>query len=163
MSADGPILGKYYVSRVDGAEDDPASKHCGGCDTFVLDLDHDPYARHALHAYAAACEGTHPTLAADILRRYPLWWHVYGAIAPAGHWLMMTLGESTKHPDDMPAHHRMPDPLSDGDVVDLAHLASFDYEPDDDDTESLTPESHRHHEDDCTCDLDAELYESELP
>lgn len=68
MSADGPMLRKYHVERVDGAEADPASKHYGGCRLFVLDIDHDPAARVALSAYAVSIEATHPVLAADCRR-----------------------------------------------------------------------------------------------
>lgn len=67
MAADGPIYHKYDVSRRDGAESCEGSKHYGGCRLFVLDLDHDPYARFAAFAYASACEGTHPTLAAELM------------------------------------------------------------------------------------------------
>lgn len=63
MSADGPLYHKYDVFRTDNAETDPESKHYGGCRLFVLDADHDPYARPALIAYADACRATHPQLA----------------------------------------------------------------------------------------------------
>ena len=66
MGADGPLYNKFYVRRTDLSERDENSKHYGGCDYFVLDLDHDPYAPAALLAYANACEGTHPTLAAEL-------------------------------------------------------------------------------------------------
>jgi len=36
------------------------------CRHFVLDLDHDPHALPALHAYALAAAGEHPELAEDI-------------------------------------------------------------------------------------------------
>lgn len=66
MSADGPLHRKYDVWRVDNAEDNPESKHFGGCRLFVLDLDHDPAAIPAIRAYADAVRDTHPTLAADL-------------------------------------------------------------------------------------------------
>jgi hypothetical protein len=70
---DGPILSepsKFYVLRNDGSSE-PGQKH-DGCDYFVLDLTHDPYARPAARAYADACEKTHPQLAADMRRKYVL-------------------------------------------------------------------------------------------
>ncbi len=66
MAADGPIYMKYDVARTDRAEEDPASKHFGGCRYFVLDVDHDPYAAAGLLGYAAACRETHPQLAQAI-------------------------------------------------------------------------------------------------
>lgn len=66
MSADGPIFPKYHVSRADAAEFDINSKHYGGCRYFVLDIDHDPYARPAIAAYAAHCVDTHPQLAQSL-------------------------------------------------------------------------------------------------
>lgn len=59
---------KFDVRRVDGS-DQPGGKH-HGCTYFVLDLDHDPCARPALAAYAAACESTHPALAADLRTKW---------------------------------------------------------------------------------------------
>lgn len=55
---------KYHVDRLDG-NDSPGDKH-HGCDYFVLDLHHDPFAWSAVLAYAAACERTHPVLASDL-------------------------------------------------------------------------------------------------
>lgn len=68
MSADSPIYHKFNVSRTDGT-DQPGGKH-DGCAYFVLDLTHDPAAKHAVLAYADAVEATHPVLAADIRARY---------------------------------------------------------------------------------------------
>lgn len=68
MSTDGPIFDKFHVIRTDST-DGPGGKH-DGCEYFVLDLTHDPYAEPAIMAYADACEITHPTLAADIRDRY---------------------------------------------------------------------------------------------
>ena len=71
------LFRKFVVGRVDGS-DKPGGKH-HGCTYFVLDVDHDPCARPALAAYAAACEGTHPTLAADLRTK----WGVVPAPQPA--------------------------------------------------------------------------------
>jgi hypothetical protein len=62
------LFRKFDVRRVDGS-DKPGGKH-HGCTYFVLDVDHDPCARPALAAYAAACEATHPALAADLLTKW---------------------------------------------------------------------------------------------
>lgn len=62
------LFRKFEVRRVDGT-DKPGGKH-HGCTYFVLDVDHDPCARPALAAYAAACEATHPALAADLLTKW---------------------------------------------------------------------------------------------
>jgi hypothetical protein len=58
---------KFYVSRTDGT-DAPGEKH-DGCDYFVLDLDHDPYAWPAIRAYMEACADKYPLLAADLKRK----------------------------------------------------------------------------------------------
>ena len=71
------LFHKFVVGRVDGS-DKPGGKHYG-CTYFVLDVDHDPCARPALAAYAAACESTHPTLAADLRTK----WGVVPAPQPA--------------------------------------------------------------------------------
>lgn len=55
------LYNKFNVTRTDG----PGGKH-DGCRYFVLDLNHDPFARAALIAYADACEGRCPELAADL-------------------------------------------------------------------------------------------------
>lgn len=60
---------KFDVRRVDGS-DQPGGKH-HGCRYFVLDLDHDEHAAAAMRAYAAACAGTHPQLAADLQKAFP--------------------------------------------------------------------------------------------
>jgi len=74
---------KFEVRRVDG-KDALGEKH-HNCVYFVLDLSHDPFAIPAMHAYAAACEKTHPALAHDI-------WIAHGkpadspaAVGAAGH------------------------------------------------------------------------------
>jgi len=64
------LFRKFNVSRTDGS-DFPGGKH-DGCDYFVLDMTHDPYAKAAAAAYANACEGTHPVLAADLRKRHEL-------------------------------------------------------------------------------------------
>jgi hypothetical protein len=55
---------KYEVYRTDG-QDAPGCKH-HGCDLFVLDLTHDPFALKAIKAYAEACKGKYPELAKDL-------------------------------------------------------------------------------------------------
>lgn len=71
------LFRKFDVRRVDGS-DQPGGKH-HGCTYFVLDLDHDPHARQALVAYAAACESTHPALSADLHTK----WGAVPAAQPA--------------------------------------------------------------------------------
>jgi hypothetical protein len=56
---------KYVVTRVDG-RDVKGQKH-HGCFYFVLDLDHDPHARHAVIAYATHCREEYPQLANDLM------------------------------------------------------------------------------------------------
>ena len=58
------LYGKFRVSRTDGS-DAPGGKH-DGCDYFVLDLTHDPFAIPALAAYANACRAAYPLLTADL-------------------------------------------------------------------------------------------------
>lgn len=58
------LFRKFDVRRVDGS-DQPGGKHYG-CEYFVLDVTHDPYAKDALRAYARACATTHPDLSLDI-------------------------------------------------------------------------------------------------
>ena len=67
MGKDGPVYDKFTVTRTDG-KDGPGDKH-DGCDYFVLDVTHDPYALPALSRYATVCRGTHPKLA-DNLKRW---------------------------------------------------------------------------------------------
>jgi hypothetical protein len=52
---------KYEVRRTDGSSE-PGGKH-EGCQYFVLDMDHDPYAVDALEAYMKACYPTYRRLA----------------------------------------------------------------------------------------------------
>ena len=42
-----------------------------GCKYFVIDITHDPLAKYALLAYAAACEDTQPQLAEDLRNHWP--------------------------------------------------------------------------------------------
>lgn len=62
------LFQKFEVRRTDGSSE-PGGKH-HVCDYFVLDMNHDPLAKPALQAYAAACEATHPQLAADLRTRF---------------------------------------------------------------------------------------------
>lgn len=55
---------KFKIERTDGSSA-VGGKHAQ-CAYFVLDLEHDDFARSALEAYAEACRKTHPDLAADI-------------------------------------------------------------------------------------------------
>jgi hypothetical protein len=55
---------KYHVERTDN-QDWVGRKH-DGCNYFVLDLTHDPFAVRALMAYADACRESHPLLAFDL-------------------------------------------------------------------------------------------------
>ena len=60
------VYRKFRVERTDG------SSGFGGrhehCQYFVLDCQHDPFARAALNAYADACESQYPLLARDARR-----------------------------------------------------------------------------------------------
>jgi hypothetical protein len=58
------LYDKYQVERVDGSSR-PGAKH-HGCQYFVLDWAHDPFAIPAARAYADACESTYPELAASL-------------------------------------------------------------------------------------------------
>jgi hypothetical protein len=64
------VYHKFNVSRTDGS-DKPGGKH-DGCEYFVLDLTHDPFAKIAAAAYANACEREYPALAADMRKHYGL-------------------------------------------------------------------------------------------
>lgn len=52
---------KYNVQRLNDSD----GKHAQ-CNYFVLDLDHDPYAKVALRAYAVSCRKKFPQLAEDL-------------------------------------------------------------------------------------------------
>jgi len=56
---------KYVVKRTDGS-DQPGGRH-HGCRYFVLDLTHDPSARHAARIFAEDIEGSRPRLSAELL------------------------------------------------------------------------------------------------
>lgn len=58
------LYNKFTVARTDG-QSAPGEKH-DECEYFVLDLTHDEFAAAALRAYADACEGQYPMLAADL-------------------------------------------------------------------------------------------------
>jgi len=61
------LYGKFTVGREDGRD-----LHGGDrerADYFVLDLTFDPFAIPALRAYADACEGEYPALAADLRKK----------------------------------------------------------------------------------------------
>jgi len=62
--ARGLSLNRFSVKRTDGSSE-PGGKH-EECFCFVLDLEHDKFARPAMEAYAAACESEYPPLAADL-------------------------------------------------------------------------------------------------
>jgi len=62
------LYGKFYVARVDES-DMPGGKH-QGCDYFVLDLSHDPYAGPAIQAYIDACKDEYPLLAEDLRKKH---------------------------------------------------------------------------------------------
>ncbi len=58
------VYRKYKVTRTDGSSR-KGKKHAE-CSYYVLDLQHDEFARPALEAYAKACRKQFPDLAADI-------------------------------------------------------------------------------------------------
>ena len=58
------LYGKFIVKRADGTHR-KGEKH-DGCDYFVLDLTHDPFAVEAIAAYASACGSEYPLLARDL-------------------------------------------------------------------------------------------------
>lgn len=53
------------IIRADG-QSGVGKKHFG-CQYFVLDLTHDPYALHAIEAYSRSCQGEYPLLASDLM------------------------------------------------------------------------------------------------
>lgn len=62
---------KFNITREDG-KSSPGEKH-HGCEYFVLDMDHDPFAIPAVLAYAEACEREYPLLAKDLRAKIPKW------------------------------------------------------------------------------------------
>lgn len=69
MSENAGLYKKFNVSRVDGRDAPGGDRE--GAEYFTLDLTHDAFARHALMAYADACEQELPVLAAEIRAKYP--------------------------------------------------------------------------------------------
>jgi len=61
------LFNKFTVTRNDG-KDAPGEKH-DGCEYFVLDLTHDPFAAAAISAYAHACREKYPALARDLCNK----------------------------------------------------------------------------------------------
>ena len=61
------------IERTDG-QSAPGQKH-HGCEYFVLDVTHDPFARSALSAYSRACRKEYPLLANDLTRKLLEMWH----------------------------------------------------------------------------------------
>jgi hypothetical protein len=57
--------GKFEVRRTDGS-DQPGGRH-HGCRYLVLDLTHDPSARHAARIFAEDIEGSRPRLSVELL------------------------------------------------------------------------------------------------
>lgn len=88
------VYRKYNVTRTDGSSG-PDGKH-EKCSYWVLDLEHDEYARPALEAYAKACAGKSPKLAADI--RDALATRPCGcrAVGECFHWGPQTLSEAVE-------------------------------------------------------------------
>jgi hypothetical protein len=67
MPKDGPIYGKFYVTRVDGRDRPGGDK--ANAQYYVLDYANDPFAREALMYYAFKCADEFPQLANDIWNR----------------------------------------------------------------------------------------------
>lgn len=65
--SDEGLYRKYHIQRADGRDQSPGDKHYG-CEYFVLDVTHDPFALPALRSYARACMKTHPALARDLIQ-----------------------------------------------------------------------------------------------
>lgn len=58
------LYDKFIVTRTDGSSS-PGGRH-DGCQYFVLDLTHDPFADEALRIYAQQCKREYPLLSEDI-------------------------------------------------------------------------------------------------
>ncbi len=58
------LYDKFRIERTDGTSAS-GEKH-DGCEYFVLDITHDPFALPALKAYEDACRGKFPRLAEDL-------------------------------------------------------------------------------------------------
>lgn len=67
LDAQFGLYEKFRVERTDGRSE-RGEKH-DGCEYFVLDLDHDPFALPALLAYARHCGEEYPQLANDLFRK----------------------------------------------------------------------------------------------
>jgi len=55
------------VTRADGRSEE-GKKHYG-CEYFVLDLTHDPFAMAAIEQYALACKAEYPKLSEDLMKK----------------------------------------------------------------------------------------------
>lgn len=66
------LIHKFNVERTDGTSK-PGQKH-DGCDYWVLDLTHDPFALPALIAYERACRASYPVLADDLRDKIRYMW-----------------------------------------------------------------------------------------
>jgi hypothetical protein len=62
----GLLYGKFIIKRTDG-RDGIGDKHYG-CQYFVLDITHDPFALPAIQAYAKACKKDFPELHLDLIK-----------------------------------------------------------------------------------------------
>ena len=89
------IYRKFNVTRTDGSSE-PGGKH-EHCKYFVLDLEHDPFAKPALRKYAEACRETHPDLARDLESM-----SVTGKISE--HEMLVTLANMALRMDDLTGH-----------------------------------------------------------
>lgn len=67
MMEDGPMFGKYWVSRVDGRDRPGGDKD--NARYFVLDYVNDKFAREAMLYYACHCYKEMPVFAASILQQ----------------------------------------------------------------------------------------------
>lgn len=82
------LYGKFTVTRNDGTSE-PGGKH-EGCDYFVLDLTHDPFALPALKTYMLACMKDYPLLAGDLYDKI--------AQSPGGVDLLLGVGSGERLP-----------------------------------------------------------------
>lgn len=62
------IYEKFNVSRTDGKSELGQKHH--GCEYFVLDMTHDPFAIPAIQAYGRACYNEYPALGTEIFERW---------------------------------------------------------------------------------------------
>lgn len=159
---------KFIVERTDGSSQ-PGGKH-HGCEYFVLDLDHDKYAKAALVAYAKACQDELPALAADIRAKVELpsaeapqefstsqWWY-QELLAEADksdnfefkravHGVIPLLIQASFKKEEAPVTKTMT--LTAGEIGDLAAMAGFSLPPeawpvdDEKETEFAIAEDHQ--------------------